>query len=336
MIEILDTAGQEEFMALRKQWMRDSEVFLLVYSINSKDSFEQLNSFVEQIKEVKSEDPYSMVLIGNKSDLEDQRKVTKEEAQSFANQNNFDFFIETSAKTAHNVEKAFVEACKLILFYDDVNVHYFTGKGIEKLFKLNNVNLSNIEIPNCNKNLKNVWLMILKMVFSKYDNKNERLNCKLVCKHWYDLVSNHFEKKVILKNFLIEKTHIFRISSIENPNIFLTYDKYIYVIDLLDHLKDISTKKEADFLNNLKFQKTNEKKKKKKIVVVIYNTKPFKNILENQEKSDPKKTVSNLVKEFSDFKVIEVEDLSKKNITTIFRKINFWKHKVILETLKLF
>ncbi|KAG2455628.1 RRAS protein, partial [Polypterus senegalus] len=72
-LDILDTAGQEEFGAMREQYMRAGEGFLLVFAINDVGSFNEIHKFHRQIQRVKDRDDFPMVLVGNKADLEQQR-----------------------------------------------------------------------------------------------------------------------------------------------------------------------------------------------------------------------------------------------------------------------
>jgi GTPase KRas len=76
LLDVLDTAGQEEYSAMREQYMRTGEGFLLVYSITSRESFEEITTFQQQILRVKDKDYFPMVVVGNKCDLEHERKVT--------------------------------------------------------------------------------------------------------------------------------------------------------------------------------------------------------------------------------------------------------------------
>lgn len=81
LLDVLDTAGQEEYSAMREQYMRTGEGFLLVYSITSRQSFEEITTFQQQILRVKDKDYFPMVVVGNKCDLEGEREVTRQGKQ---------------------------------------------------------------------------------------------------------------------------------------------------------------------------------------------------------------------------------------------------------------
>jgi small GTP-binding protein len=83
LLDVLDTAGQEEYSAMREQYMRTGEGFLLVYSINSRQSFEEISTFQQQILRVKDKDYFPMVVVGNKCDLESEREVSRQGKQAF-------------------------------------------------------------------------------------------------------------------------------------------------------------------------------------------------------------------------------------------------------------
>ena len=106
LLDILDTAGQEEYSAMRDQYMRTGQGFLTVFAITSRSSFDEITAFREQILRVKDEDQVPMVVAGNKCDLEDERQVTTAEGQDLAKSFACPFF-ETSAKSRINVEEAF-------------------------------------------------------------------------------------------------------------------------------------------------------------------------------------------------------------------------------------
>jgi len=76
LLDILDTAGQEEYSAMREQYMRTGEGFLLVYSVTSRDSFENLKKFFSLILRVKDSNQFPMIIVGNKCDLTDSRQVS--------------------------------------------------------------------------------------------------------------------------------------------------------------------------------------------------------------------------------------------------------------------
>ncbi|KAK3994893.1 ras family-domain-containing protein [Cladorrhinum sp. PSN332] len=117
LLDVLDTAGQEEYSAMREQYMRTGEGFLLVYSITSRESFEEIRTFQQQILRVKDKDVFPMVVVGNKVDLASERKVSQEEGESLAREFRCKF-LETSAKTNTNVEQAFFEVVRAIRRYN--------------------------------------------------------------------------------------------------------------------------------------------------------------------------------------------------------------------------
>ena len=75
MHSVLDTAGQEEFSAMREQYMRSGEGFLLVYSVADRSSFDELPRLHRQILRVKDRDEFPMLMVANKADLQHQRMV---------------------------------------------------------------------------------------------------------------------------------------------------------------------------------------------------------------------------------------------------------------------
>jgi len=104
-VEVIDTAGQEEYATLRDQWVREGQGFILVYSIASRATFERLDVFRQSMLRVKRQKPIFM-LVGNKADKQLEREVTREEGMQLAREFGCEF-LETSAKTAQNVERLF-------------------------------------------------------------------------------------------------------------------------------------------------------------------------------------------------------------------------------------
>ncbi|KAH3743983.1 Ras GTPase [Pelomyxa schiedti] len=114
-MDILDTC-EEDYSAMRDQYMRTAQSFIFVYSITSRSSLEHLMVFREYAQRAKDNTYPAMVLCGNKYDLESERRVSTEEGTRLA----LDWkcpFRETSAKTRFNVEEVFFEAVRVIRRY---------------------------------------------------------------------------------------------------------------------------------------------------------------------------------------------------------------------------
>eukprot|EP01103_Thecamoeba_quadrilineata_P002802 TRINITY_DN12676_c0_g1_i1.p1 TRINITY_DN12676_c0_g1~~TRINITY_DN12676_c0_g1_i1.p1 ORF type:complete len:178 (-),score=29.87 TRINITY_DN12676_c0_g1_i1:280-813(-) len=106
LLDILDTAGQEEYSTMRDQYMRTGQGFLCVYAVTSRTSYDEITAFHEQILRVKDSDRVPLVICGNKCDLESERQVSREEGQELATSLGCPF-METSAKARINVEEGF-------------------------------------------------------------------------------------------------------------------------------------------------------------------------------------------------------------------------------------
>jgi len=116
-LDVLDTAGQEEYSAMREQYMRTGEGFLLVYSITSRSSFEEIVTFQQQILRVKDKDYFPVIVVANKCDLESERQVSQQEGRDLAKQFGCRF-IEASAKQRINVDEAFYNLVREIRRYN--------------------------------------------------------------------------------------------------------------------------------------------------------------------------------------------------------------------------
>eukprot|EP01120_Amphizonella_sp_Union-15-10_P005593 TRINITY_DN166_c0_g3_i4.p1 TRINITY_DN166_c0_g3~~TRINITY_DN166_c0_g3_i4.p1 ORF type:complete len:193 (+),score=30.24 TRINITY_DN166_c0_g3_i4:41-580(+) len=104
-LQIWDTAGQESFRSITRSYYRGAAGALLVYDITRRDTFNNLTTWLQDTRQRANEN-MTIMLVGNKSDLEDQRAVTLDEGEKFARENGL-LFLETSAKTAANVEEIF-------------------------------------------------------------------------------------------------------------------------------------------------------------------------------------------------------------------------------------
>ncbi|KAF7846025.1 hypothetical protein BT93_L5547 [Corymbia citriodora subsp. variegata] len=102
---------------MREQYMRTGEGFLLVYSITSQQSFEEIKTFQQQILRVKDKDYFPVIVVGNKCDLDGEREVSTEAGRELARSFGCKF-IETSAKSRINVENAFYDIVREIRKYN--------------------------------------------------------------------------------------------------------------------------------------------------------------------------------------------------------------------------
>mmetsp|Transcript_19365 Transcript_19365/g.50321 ORF Transcript_19365/g.50321 Transcript_19365/m.50321 type:complete len:198 (-) Transcript_19365:75-668(-) len=114
LLDILDTAGQEEYSAMREQYMRTGEGFLLVYSIIDRNSFDEIKGFHQQILRVKNADTFPMILVGNKHDLADEKREISEEERVSVGKSLRVKTMETSAKTGTNVDACFFDLVREI------------------------------------------------------------------------------------------------------------------------------------------------------------------------------------------------------------------------------
>ena len=116
----------------RDQWIRDGHAFLLIYSINSKSSFESIEKFKEHITRAK-EGPSAVLIVGNKSDRSHQRQVTKEEGALLAKKLNAGF-IETSAKLNTNVEKMFIDVVRRMREIEEESAAMYSKRNSVRKF----------------------------------------------------------------------------------------------------------------------------------------------------------------------------------------------------------
>jgi len=112
-LEILDTAGTEQFSSMRDLYIKNGQGFVVVYSITNQQSFHDIRTMKDQIVRVKATDQVPILLVGNKSDLVHQRQVRTEEGAALAEYWSCPF-VECSAKLAHNVNIVFAEIVREI------------------------------------------------------------------------------------------------------------------------------------------------------------------------------------------------------------------------------
>ena len=116
-LQIWDTAGQERYKVLAKNYYKNSDGFLIVYDITNKKTFNDVANWIVQIRDAAPTNIKS-VLLGNKSDLTNQRQIDKIEGEELAKENNVKFY-ETSAQNGDNIDKAFEDLVKDFLKDDN-------------------------------------------------------------------------------------------------------------------------------------------------------------------------------------------------------------------------
>ena len=126
-LQIWDTCGQEVYKSLISNFYRNCTLALIVYAINNRTSFEHAENWLNDLKN-QSNPNVRVFLVGNKSDLEQERQVSKEEAEKFKEEKNLDVFMETSAKTGENARNVLLEAAK-ILYKDYLKARQNLGEG---------------------------------------------------------------------------------------------------------------------------------------------------------------------------------------------------------------
>uniref|UniRef100_A0A336MUA4 small monomeric GTPase n=1 Tax=Culicoides sonorensis TaxID=179676 RepID=A0A336MUA4_CULSO len=107
LLDILDTAGQVEFTAMRDQYMRCGEGFIICYSVTDRHSFQEASEYRRLIARVRLSEDIPLVLVANKVDLESQRRVSTQEGKALAGQFGGCPFFETSAALRHYIDEAF-------------------------------------------------------------------------------------------------------------------------------------------------------------------------------------------------------------------------------------
>jgi len=113
-LEILDTAGQDDYQTMLDTWINSADGFILVYSIDNKESFQSTKTRYERILKLKEGQKVSIVVVGNKCDLDDRRQVSRDEAEKYCKSNNINF-LEASALNTINVKETFLLVARGLL-----------------------------------------------------------------------------------------------------------------------------------------------------------------------------------------------------------------------------
>ena len=138
-VHIWDTAGQERFKSIAVNYFKSSHGFIFVYDITNKDSFDNINNWIDLAFQ-NNQNSVVNFLIGNKSDLENDRKISIEEGKNFAEEKKF-IFLETSAKDNININKVFeFFTYKLICYFEKNQNKYDVSQG-ERLTEANDISV---------------------------------------------------------------------------------------------------------------------------------------------------------------------------------------------------
>jgi len=113
-LDIIDTAGQDEFMAIRESYYADGDGFVCVYDVTARSTFQDVEEFHSAILRVKDADSVPFILVGNKCDMEGKRQVGKSEGEALAKKLNCRF-LEASAKARKNVDELFHQLVEAIM-----------------------------------------------------------------------------------------------------------------------------------------------------------------------------------------------------------------------------
>ena len=137
-LQIWDTCGQEVYRSLISSFYRNASLAMIVYSIDSRESFFHLDTWLKDVRLLCNPD-VKIFLIGNKADLESNRAVSKDEAQKYYENNNFNYFSETSAKSGFNAKEVFIQAAK-VLYLEHSK---YKSRAINAGINVNNRNIKN-------------------------------------------------------------------------------------------------------------------------------------------------------------------------------------------------
>ena len=285
-LQIWDTSGQERYQIITVNYYRGANGIMLVYDITNLESFQNLNSWLIQIEKYAPKNALK-ILIGNKNDLEKDRKVTFEQGKEFADKNGMKFF-ETSAKESTNVKESFLTMTKDILN--------------EKLKEINNViNEIDLNIKDLKEN-------------NKYDIKfSNDSNLLLI-----QIKSEKIPRKIFEKRISYEE--------LQNNRYFQLFDDIDEIVKQLNDLiksEEILLFEETNEIiliipikNNFKIKeiiyKLEEKEKTNKDL--LNDLDEMSNKINNLEKenNELKNKVNNLEKENNDLKN-RIENIEKKN-----------------------
>ena len=121
-LKIYDSAGQERFKSLSNSYIRQSDGIVIVYDISNKKSFDSIVYWMKNIKDNKSNDYIPIIIVGNKIDLEEKRKVFQNDIDRLFKNNADIFFLESSAKNNYNINQIFETISEKVIQNRKLNV----------------------------------------------------------------------------------------------------------------------------------------------------------------------------------------------------------------------
>jgi len=304
-IQIWDTSGYESYRTLISNFYKNASLILLVYAINDKESFYDINKWLNDLNNY-SIPNIPKFLIGNKCDLENERTVTINEGKNYAIENKFDLFTECSAKNNINCQQIFIEVA-LFLYEGYIN------KNIKRNTKilLDNLNINNrilnksfdiiIDNENCNFNIicKSDLITILikekntlfKQIYEKILKKDDFIKINIFFTEFkdiyqiYDIICEYVNNKLI-DGKIKEKELILKLNNEYNINIPIKENKEINIIEKMKLLykmyKDLKeeNKELKEKLNN---QEKKNKKYEKEIKIIKENIPSLNKKIDNNK-----------------------------------------------------
>ena len=150
-IQIWDTCGNETYEEIMKNFYRSALCIFVVFALDDENSFLNLNKWIYDIKKINENESPIIVLIGNKKDLESERKITKEEIEKYCRKNEIDTYFETSAKTGESIHELFKEVIKklYIKFIEPISSDIYSNKTYESTSQNSEMNPCGINSEKC-------------------------------------------------------------------------------------------------------------------------------------------------------------------------------------------
>ena len=153
-LQIWDSAGQEKFRSLIPNYIRGSSLVFLIFDITKKESFEHLNEWITFITNIEKT---NIVIVGNKIDLKENRVITKEEAEKYCNEKNYDYF-EVSAKEGTNINNLLYTSIASLPIFNSLNTEGLSKENIIQILfqeNLDSFTYQNNNTGETNDNTKN-------------------------------------------------------------------------------------------------------------------------------------------------------------------------------------